>query len=50
LTDSLLLMRALFGLTGTAVTNGAVGASATRPNWTAIRNYLNANCGSSFAP
>jgi hypothetical protein len=50
LTDGLLQMRALFGLTGAAVTNGALGTSPTRPNWTAIRNYLNANCGTNFAP
>jgi len=50
LTDGLLSLRAMFGLTGAAVTNGALGAAPTRPDWTAIRNYLNANCGTSFAP
>ncbi|MEP7085623.1 MAG: choice-of-anchor Q domain-containing protein, partial [Betaproteobacteria bacterium] len=49
LTDGLLLMRAMFGLTGNAVTTGALGASPGRNNWTAIRNYLNANCGTTFA-
>ncbi|MEO8133546.1 MAG: choice-of-anchor Q domain-containing protein [Betaproteobacteria bacterium] len=50
LTDGLLLLRALFGLTGTSVTTGAVGAAPTRGNWTAIQTYLNANCGTSLAP
>ena len=50
LTDGLLLIRALFGLTGTTATAGAIGPSPTRSDWTAIRNYLNANCGSGFAP
>ena len=50
LTDGLLSIRAMFGLTGAAATTGAIGAAPTRPDWTAIRNYLNANCGTSFAP
>ena len=50
LTDGLLLLRALFGLTGTSVTTGAIGASATRTNWSAIRGYLNGNCGTTFLP
>ena len=50
LTDGLLVMRALFGLTGTSVTNGAVGASPTRGTWSAIQSYLNANCGTVFGP
>jgi len=49
LTDGLLILRAMFGLTGTAVTNSAVGGSATRSDWTSIRNYLNGSCGTSFA-
>jgi hypothetical protein len=40
LTDGLLLMRAMFGLTGDAVTAGAVGAGAERPLWSQIRQYL----------
>jgi len=48
-TDGLLIMRAMFGLTGTAVTNGAIGAGALRANWTAIRTYLNTSCGAAFA-
>jgi len=49
LTDGLLLMRAMLGLTGTAVTDFALGANPTRQDWTAIRNFLNGNCGTSFA-
>jgi hypothetical protein len=50
LTDSMLVLRASMGLTGTAVTNGAIGAGATRSSWTDIRAYLNANCGTNYAP
>jgi hypothetical protein len=50
LTDGLLLLRAMSGLTGAAVTNGAVGGGATRPTWAQIRPYLNSNCGTNFAP
>ncbi len=40
-----------FGLTGTAVTNGAVGGgSPSRTTWAQIQPYLNANCGVTFAP
>jgi hypothetical protein len=49
-TDGLMLVRALAGFTGTAVTNGALGASPSRPTWAQIRPYLNANCGTNFAP
>jgi len=45
--DGVMLLRAMFGLTGTAVTNGAVVGSRT---WADIRNYLNTQCGGSFAP
>ena len=50
LTDGLLLVRSLFGLTGTAVTSGAVGSGATRANWSAIQTFLKANCGMGLAP
>ena len=50
LTDGLMALRAMLGLTGTSVTNGAVGANATRPTWTQIRAYMNANCGTNFSP
>ncbi|MEO7762609.1 MAG: DUF1566 domain-containing protein [Casimicrobiaceae bacterium] len=48
LTDGLLIMRALLGLTGTAVTNGAIGAASMRPDWLHIAQYLNGKCGASF--
>ncbi len=48
-TDGLLIMRAMFGWTGTAVTNGALGVGAQRADWTAIRAYLNTSCGAAFA-
>ncbi len=51
LTDGLLVLRAMFGLTGTAVTNGAIGAgNPSRTTWAQIQPYLNGNCGSNFAP
>ena len=49
MTDGLLILRAMFGLTGAAVTDGAVGNLATRASWPAIRIYLN-NCGGNFSP
>lgn len=51
LTDGLILLRAMFGLTGTAVTSGAIGSGTpTRSTWGMIQPYLNATCGSSFSP
>ncbi len=52
LTDGLIILRAMFGLTGTAVTSGAVGTSpvATRLSWAQLQSYLNGNCGTGFAP
>ena len=50
LSDGLILVRALFGLTGNAVTNSAVGAGAARSDWTSIRAFLNGNCGTRFPP
>ena len=47
-TDGVLLLRAMFGLTGTAVTNGITLASGR--TWTDIRTYLNTQCGGSFLP
>jgi hypothetical protein len=40
LTDGILAIRYLFGLTGTALTNGAVGAGATRASGSDITNHL----------
>ncbi|MEO7761013.1 MAG: SBBP repeat-containing protein [Casimicrobiaceae bacterium] len=50
LTDGLLLVRAMLGMTGTAVTNGALGADAKRNDWGKLVAYLNGNCGAAFAP
>lgn len=49
-TDGLLITRAMLGLTGTALTNGALGANAFRTAWVDIRSFLNTNCGTSFSP
>jgi hypothetical protein len=49
LTDGLLLMRAMFGLTGSAVTQGAVAGNGTRKDWASIRGFLNNQCGGNFA-
>ncbi|MEO8137563.1 MAG: hypothetical protein ABI831_26715 [Betaproteobacteria bacterium] len=51
LTDGLMLIRAMFGLTGTSVTNSAIGSGApTRTTWAQIQPFLNGSCGSTFAP
>lgn len=50
LTDALLFIRALFGLTGTSVTNGALGVGATRTDWEKLRTFMNDRCGTNFAP
>ena len=47
LTDGLMLLRAMFDRTGTAVTNGAAQGSRT---WAEIGSHLYSNCGGSFAP
>lgn len=49
-TEGLVILRAMFGLSGTAVTGGAVTPGVPRDNWTAIRACLIATCGTSFAP
>jgi hypothetical protein len=49
LTDGLLIMRALFGLTGTAATTGAVGAGAKRGDWVKIQKYLTGKCGANVS-
>ncbi len=46
-TDGMLLLRAMFGLTGTAVTNGIATNGRT---WIDIRTYLNTQCGGNFLP
>jgi Domain of unknown function (DUF4394) len=51
LTDGLMLVRALLGMTGTAVTANALPSPApSRPDWASIRAHMNANCGMNFAP
>jgi hypothetical protein len=50
LTDAVVLVRAMFGLTGTTATNNAIGVGATRTKWATIRPYLNGSCGTTFAP
>jgi hypothetical protein len=50
LTDGLVIVLAMFGLTGTAVTYAAIGGGATRTTWAQIQPWLNGNCGTSFAP
>ena len=49
-TDGLMMLRALLGLKGTAVTGNALGTAPTRGDWASIRSYVNANCGTNFAP
>jgi parallel beta-helix repeat protein len=43
--DALLLMRALLGLSGAAVTDGISMTNSTRATWADIRAWLNAQCG-----
>ena len=43
-TDGLMYSRALMGLSGSAVTQGAIGTGATRTDWPAIRDYLTQVC------
>lgn len=50
LTDGLMIVRAMFGLTGTAVTSGALSGTPARNTWALVRAYLNGSCGANFAP
>ncbi|TAG00457.1 MAG: DUF4394 domain-containing protein [Betaproteobacteria bacterium] len=51
LTDGLMLLRALLGMTGTSViANALPSATPPRSTWSAIRAHLNTTCGMSFAP
>ena len=44
-TDGVMLLRALLGFTGTAVTQGALGTGTLgRGDWPAIRSHLNTTC------
>ncbi|MBC7709102.1 MAG: hypothetical protein H7203_03505 [Rhizobacter sp.] len=47
-TDGVLLLRVMFGLTGSAVTQGVVAAGGR--SWNDIRTYLNTYCGGNFSP
>jgi len=49
-TDGLLLLRALLGLRGNAVTANAVSPCATRTTWTDIRPHLANTCALTVAP
>lgn len=49
-TDGAMLLRALLGMTGTAVTNGLVGHNPPRNTWAEIREHLNNHCGMNLAP
>lgn len=44
LTDGLMIMRALLGMSGPAVTSGLIGPNATRPTWPQIRAHLTSTC------
>lgn len=46
--DGLMLLRALLGMTGTAVTGNAVAPGAPRNTWALIRTHMNSNCGVTF--
>jgi len=48
--DGLMLVRAMLGFTGSAVTSGAISGTPPRNTWALIRDYLNQNCGTAFAP
>jgi hypothetical protein len=51
LTDGLIILRAMLGMTGAAVTSGTIGGgNPTRTTWATIQPYLNGNCGTNFAP
>lgn len=47
-TDGVLLLRAMFGMTGTAATNGITLAPGR--TWADVRSYLNTHCGGNFLP
>jgi len=49
-TDGLLLLRALLGFSGDAVTHGAISPCAMRTTWAAIRGHLAGICGLVVAP
>ena len=50
LSDGLIFLRAMFGLTGAAVVNGAIGPRSTRTTWEDVRIHMNTYCGTNFPP
>jgi hypothetical protein len=46
--DGVMLLRMMLGLTGSAVTNGAVNPAATRNTWSAIQAHVNNHCNANF--
>ncbi|MEP6702282.1 MAG: hypothetical protein ABJB04_04765, partial [Betaproteobacteria bacterium] len=44
-TDAMMLLRYMFGHSGTALTDNAVGTTPVRPDWTAVSGYLQSDCG-----
>lgn len=47
-TDGLLFLRLTQGLTGSAVTSGAIGLGSHRSSYETIRTQMNTSCGTSF--
>jgi hypothetical protein len=47
-TDAALVARIARGASGNAVTSSATGSSASRTDWSSIRNHLNTHCGSTL--
>jgi|GEM_PF-3177814 len=48
--DGLLLMRTMFGLSGTAVTAGVAAPGSPRSTWPAVRDFLGSHCDVAVAP
>ncbi|MEQ1597497.1 MAG: S8 family peptidase [Casimicrobium sp.] len=48
LTDGLLAIRLASGMSGSALTANALGACATRTTYTALRDFMNRNCGTAY--
>ncbi len=47
--DGLMMLRAMLGITGTAVHEGLLSRNSSRRDWAEIRKHLN-GCGGNFAP
>ena len=50
LSDGILLMRMLFGLSGTPAFIGALSSNANRLSWPALRDYAALHCKVPVAP